>query len=165
MRTKTGEGKMQKLIGCVIGLALAFTLNARAETYVYEVKMANNTTNLSAALPVSGILNKIEISGFSAAVTGTVTVATYDGTTAVDTIVNLSALSANKIIRLMVQPTDNTGTVIPAVVSAGSTNTTTQLVVPYQPVMLGGNIKVRTINTDGNSIACKVVFYYERQLK
>jgi len=157
---------MKKMIGILAVLAV-FVMNAQAETYVYEVTMANNTTNLSEALPVSGYINKIEISGFSAAVTGTVTVATYDGTTAVDTLVNVATTSANKIIRLMVPPTDNTGTALAAAFSAlgTGTNATQVLTIPYQPVMAGGNIKVRTINIHGNSIDCKVVFYYERQLK
>ena len=158
---------MKKMILGIM-LAVAFCVNANAETYVYTATIAANSTNLSAALPVSGTLHKIEISGFSSTVTGTVTVATYDGTTAVDTIANPGALSANKIIRLLVQPTDNTGTVIPAAYAAGGTggtNAATVLSVPYIPVMVGGNVKVRCVNDVGNSIPLKVTFYYIREQK
>jgi hypothetical protein len=164
-RNKKRRRTMRKMIAVGMILAVAFVMNASAEVYVYSATISANSTNLSDALPVSGIINKIEVSGFSSTVTGTVTVATYDGTTAVDTIVNTGATSANKIVRLMVKPTDTTGTDLAAALSTSVTNMASILTIPYQPVMAGGNLKVRAVNDVGNSIPLKVVFYYERQTK
>lgn len=145
----------------VIGLIVALcAVGAFADSYTYTYTSLGNSTNTSAALPVSGWLDKIEVSGLGATRTNAVTVATYDGTTAIDTLAN-ATLTTAKIIRLRVQPTDNTGTVIPAVAGTG-TNSLTQLNVPYEPVLIGGNVKIVCVNdqiTNTNNV--KVVFYYE----
>jgi len=144
----------------VIGLIVALcAVGAFADSYTYTYTSLGNSTNTSDALPVSGWLDKIEVSGLGATRTNTVTVATYDGTTAIDTLAN-ATLTTAKIIRLRVQPTDNTGTVIPAVAGTG-TNSLTQLNVPYGPVLIGGNLKCNIINDHANSNDVKVVIYYE----
>ena len=141
---------------CVVG-------GAFADTYTYTLAAANNTTNISAALPISGYLDKIELSGPGAGATNNVVVATYDGTTAVETLATVSSLTTPKVVRLRVLPTDNTGTSLAAAFSAlgTSTNASTLINIPYQKVLAGGNLKVTTINTAGNSNDLKVVFYYE----
>ena len=146
----------------VIGLIVALcAVGAFADSYTYTYTSLGNSTNTSDALPVSGWLDKIEVSGLGATRTNTVTVATYDGTTAIDTLAS-ATLTTAKVIRLRVQPTDNTGTVIPAVAITGAeTNVTTLLTVPYGPVLVGGNLKCNIINDHANSNDVKVVIYYE----
>lgn len=154
---------MKRMIVGSIGVLLVASM-ACADTYTYSLTAAVGSTNVSAAIPVSGYLDKIEISG--AGGTSTVVIATYAGalgTTAVDTLATLT-LTTPKVIRLRVQPTDNTGTVIPAVYAAGGTggtNAATMLVVPYDKVLVGGNIKISTIDSGATGDTTKYVFYYE----
>jgi len=144
-------------------LACLCAVSVMADSYTYTYSSAGIGTNLSDAIPISGWLDKIELSnGTGAAATTTVVVATYDGTTAIDTLVT-KAVTTPVVVRLRVQPTDNTGTVIPAVAITGAeTNVTTLLTVPYGPVLVGGNIKISTINVHSTTTnENKIVFYYE----
>jgi len=149
-------------IACAI-VSLCVVVGVYADTFTYTLEADNNTTNTSAALPVSGWLDKIELSGPGAGATNGVVIATYDGTTAVDTLASVSSLTTPKVIRLRVVPTDNTGTDLAAAFSAlgKDTNASQVISIPYDKVLVGGNIKITTINTAGNDNDLKVVFYYE----
>ena len=154
---------MKRKIGYALALVCVMAIGAVADSYTYTYTSLGNSTNLSDALPVSGWLDKIEISGDGATRTNAITIATYTGTTAVDTLATVT-LTTPKVIRLRVQPTDNTGTVIPAVYAAGGTggtNAATMLTVPYGAVLAGGNMKCNIVNDHANSNNVKVVFYYE----
>jgi hypothetical protein len=154
---------MKKIVVGLIGLLVMASM-ACADTYTYTYVNGGNNTNLSAAIPVSGYLDKIEMSILAATErTSTVVVATYDGTTAVDTLGSVT-LTGTKVIRLRVQPTDNTGTVIPSVWSAAGTdgtNASTILSVVYDKVLVGGNMKVSIANAHTHASTNKIVFYYE----
>ena len=145
----------------VIGMIVALcAIGAVADSYTYTYTSLGNSTNTSDALPVSGWLDKIECSGLGATTTNTITIATYDGTTAVETIGNVTLTTA-KIVRLRKLPTDNTGTDLAAVLGASITNYSSVVSLDYERIMLGGNLKIRTVNVHANSNDVKVVFYYE----
>lgn len=141
------------IVFCLVGIVYA-------DSYTYTLVSDGNTTNTSDAIPVSGYLDKIEMSGPGSARTNQIVIATYDGTTAVETIATVSALTTPKVVRTRVLPTDNTGTALAAVGGTG-TNTLTQLNVMYEKILVGGNIKVTTINAHANACTNKVVFYFE----
>ena len=154
---------MKKIVSIML-FVLAFGSLAMADTYSYEYIAAGNYTNVSDQIPVSGYLDKIELSGLGATRTSGVVVATYTGTTAIDTLASVSALTTPVVVRLRVQPTDNTGTVIPSVWSAagtGGTNASTILSIVYDKVLVGGNIKITIINAHVNAQTNKITFYYE----
>ena len=155
---------MKKMIvGVLSMLVMAGFVCADSYTYTY---VAANCTNTSEVIPISGWLDKIELSqtaGLSTTRSNVIVVATYNGTTAVDTLASVT-LGAAKVVRLRVQPTDNTGTVIPAVWSGSGTagtNASTILSVPYGPVLVGGNIKVTIQNDHANASTNVITFYYE----
>lgn len=116
---------------------------AQADSATYSVSVTGSQAIVySDALPVSGYLDRISVVQTVGA-TCTVTVAQYSGTTAVDTYASLSALVGNKIVRTRNVGTSNTGTALAGVIEGGaSSNVTTQLVVPYERPLLGGNTKV-----------------------
>jgi len=150
-------------IACAI-VSLCAVVGVYADTFTYTLEADNNTTNTSAALPVSGWLDKIELSGPGEGATNSVVIATWDGTNAVDTLASVSSMTNTpKVIRLRVVPTDNEGTDLAAAFSAlgKDTNASQVISIPYDKVLVGGNIKVRTINTAGNDNNLKVVFYFE----
>lgn len=151
---------MKKIVSLVLGVMLLVAVSAQADSYTYSLTSAANSTNTSDAIPISGWLDKVELSINGTATTQTMLIATFDGTVAVDVIVT-NAVTSKKVVRPRVQPTDNTGTVIPAVESSGGTNATTVLNVVYDKILAGGNIKVRTVNDSTIASTNKVVFYYE----
>jgi hypothetical protein len=146
---------------------LALVLSASADVYVWSGTVTNGAPVSTNALQVSGLLDKIEVSqSAGVAVTSTVVVATFgaDGS-ALETYASLT-LTANKIVRTRVCPTDNTGTALVAATSSGSaapTNVTTILTVPYQQPIIGGNVSaVLTATTIPASVTNTVtikVFY------
>jgi len=143
-------------------------LSAVADTYTYTTTLTNGQPiSYSDALPVSGWLDKIEVATESASTT-TVTVATYSGTTAVDTFYTSAINGTNpvKVARPRVVGTDSTGAnltaaafAIPAGVSTNGVGTV--ISVPYDRPMIGGNIKVATTGTanDGSCPVTVTLFY------
>ena len=152
---------MKKMIvGVLSMLVMAGFVCADSYTYTF---VAANCTNTSEVIPISGYLDKIELSqtaGLSTTRSNVIVVATYNGTTAVDTLASVT-LGAAKVVRVRVQPTDNTGTVIPAALGASITNYSTALSVPYEKVLVGGNIKVTIQNDHANASTNVITFYYE----
>jgi hypothetical protein len=152
---------MKKMIvGVLSMLVMAGFVCADSYTYTF---VAANCTNTSEVIPISGYLDKIELSqtaGLSTTRSNVIVVATYNGTTAVDTLASVT-LGAAKVVRVRVQPTDNTGTVIPAVLGTSITNYSTALNVPYEKVLVGGNIKVTIQNDHANASTNVITFYYE----
>jgi hypothetical protein len=110
---------MKRLIaGLCAGLIAA---GAWADTVMVTKSVSNGQAiAYSNPINVSGWLDKIEIVQ-SASSTSTVTIATYSGTTAMETYASLVGWTGtSKLIRPRVLPTDNTGT---TVTGATSTNT------------------------------------------
>ena len=151
---------MKKLLAVLALFATLITF-AQADTATMSLTVTNGQAiTYSDQISASGYLDKIEVVQ-DAAATSTVTVATYSGTTSVESYASLSGLAtATKLIRPRVLPTDNTGTAIASVAGTG-TNTLTQLNVPYQMPLIGGNLKLAvtgTANDGANTVT--VTLYY-----
>jgi hypothetical protein len=150
-------------------ILMAGAMLALADSVVVDVAVTNGQAiTYSDPINVSGWLDKIELYQSRGTVaTSAVVIATYDDTTARDTLVSATALTSARVIRLRVQPTDNTGTVIPAVASGtDATNTTTMLMVPYERVIIGGNVKMAvTATTLAPAVTntVRAVIYYTKQ--
>lgn len=157
-----------------------FLLAVLVSLFVVSVSVADTATvslsvtggqaiAYSDAIPVSGILEKVEIVQ-TANVTNTIVLATYSGTTAIDTYVSLESLATStKLVRPAFLPTANTGTALAAVIGSGTdalTNLVSQvLVVPYAKAILGGNVKLAVTTDSATGEAASTVtatIYYTR---
>lgn len=157
-----------------------FLLTVLVSLFVVSVSVADTATvslsvtggqaiAYSDAIPVSGILEKVEIVQ-TANVTNTIVLATYSGTTAIDTYVSLASLATStKLVRPAFLPTANTGTALAAVIGSGTdalTNLVSQvLVVPYAKAILGGNVKLAVTTGSATGEAASTVtatIYYTR---
>lgn len=157
-----------------------FLLAVLVSLFVVSVSVADTATvslsvtggqaiAYSDAIPVSGILEKVEIVQ-TANVTNTIVLATYSGTTAIDTYVSLASLATStKLVRPAFLPTANTGTALAAVIGSGTdalTNLVSQvLVVPYAKAILGGNVKLAVTTDSATGEAASTVtatIYYTR---
>jgi hypothetical protein len=149
----------------VLGMVLVAGI-ALADTATMTLTVTNGqAATLSDPIPCSGWLDKIElVNGDGAAATSTVVVATYSGSTAVETFATKTLTSAT-VIRPRFASTANTGTAIPAVVGSGSdalTNlVTTVLTVPYEKALIGGNVKLSAAGTanDGSCTVTATIYY------
>lgn len=157
-----------KRILAITAVALAlFAIGARADSYSYSITVTNaQAITYSDPLPVSGWLDKIEVVT-DADSTQTVTVATYNGTTAVDTYATKAISGASKtatVFRPRLIGTSNAGV---AIAGAGTTNefniaATTALVAAYERPMIGGNVKCAVTGTaNDGSATVAVTIYYE----
>jgi hypothetical protein len=154
---------MKKLLAfaavCVIATA------AISDTATVTVT-ATGADAYSDAINISGYLNKVEIYRTpdpSSAVVN-VDVATFIGTTAVDTFVDLNNVATNAaavVIRPRVLPTTAAGVTLTAVDNSG-TNTTTMLVGNYEKPLVGGNLKLKVGASGGTNATVTATFYYER---
>jgi hypothetical protein len=158
---------MKKMLAVVAMVACVATV-ARADFYEYSVTTATGAvTTVSDQIPISGYLDRVEIIQ-TAGRTNSFTIASYDGTTAVDTIVASGALTGNKVIRPRVIGTTTAGVNLAPAVQAGSdavtNNVGTALIAAYERPMVGGNIKVSILGDAANvaTTAVKVRFYFER---
>lgn len=144
---------------------------AIADTYTFTATLTNGQPiTYSDPLPVSGYLEKIEVSADVASTT-TVTVATYtSGNQALDTYATkaISAVGTNAtaVFRTRVLGTDNAATALSAAGLLNNTTNTytgvgTSLVAGYERPMLGGNVKVALTGTanDGSCPVTVTLFY------
>ena len=157
---------MKKMLAVVVMVACG-AMAARADFYEYSVTTATGAvTTVSAQIPVSGYLDRVEIIQ-TADRTNTFTIATYDSTTAIDTVVASGALTGNKVIRPRIIGTTTAGVALAGVVATG-TNTSAAassvLVAGYEKPLVGGNLKVSILGDAANvaTTAVKVRFYFER---
>lgn len=156
---------MKKMLAMVVVVACVATV-ARADFYEYSVTTATGAvTTVSAQIPISGYLDRVEIIQ-TAGRTNSFTIASYDGTTAVDTVVSVSALAtATDVIRPRIIGTTTAGVNLAAAAN-GTNNYTagTVLVANYERPLVGGNIKVSILGNAANvaTTAVKVRFYFER---
>lgn len=149
---------MKKLIGLVAILAAASV--AMADTANVTLTVAGACAVTSSPIVASGTLEKIEVSQWANS-TNTIVIATYSGTTALETFASLTANTAStKLIRPSFLPTDNTGTALTA--TEAGTNSSTQIIIPYRQTMLGGNMKMIVTSGTGSITTGDVsaVIYY-----
>ncbi len=154
-----------KKIGLILVALVGLAGMAQAATVSASLTVTNTQAiTYSDPIQISGTLQKIEVVQ-SAGSTSTVTVASYNGTNAVDTFASLTSLVGSKVVRLMVAPTDNTGTAI-----ASSTNNATAvgtvLAVPYVQPYIGGNVKL-AVTAAGSATGTNTVtvtLFYEKPM-
>jgi hypothetical protein len=137
---------MNKLTRLIIGVAvLAAAVSARADTRTVSMTVTNGQLiTYSDQIPASGLLDRIEITQ-TAGSTATVTVATYSGTTAVETFASHTA-GGNVVVRPGFMRTTTAGTAITAAQLNGADTTNsppgTVLVAQYGKPIIGGNLKL-----------------------
>ncbi len=153
---------MNKVIGVIGVLALASGL-AFAESITVSVTATNRETAYSAALPVHGVIDKVEYvkTGNSQA---DIVVASYDGTTAIDTFVsklNLAAGTKRGVVRPRVIGTDTAGTDLTYGSALQLTNVTQVLVAAYEAPMAGGNVKVCVVNDETTNVTATVTIFFK----
>jgi hypothetical protein len=139
---------MKKFVSFIAVIALAGLVNADTFTWSSSVLTTSTQVEVSADLPVSGTLIKIEAwSGAIGLQTSTVTLASYAGSTAIDTYATLTVPGTGtnyKVAYPRRVGTGSTGVNLTSAIGVGeNTNTTQILVVPYEPIMLGGNTRIR----------------------
>lgn len=150
---------MKKLIVGVgiIAALLAAVVPVQADQYYQEVTIicTNGGTEYSDPLAVAGLLDKVEyIKG--GADTQTFTVATFSGTTAIDTLATKQVTAAaSGVVRPRVVGMTTAGVALAGAVTTASVTTnslgqvltapatTTTLVGAYERPRIGGNVKIR----------------------
>jgi len=157
---------MKKVL-VMLGVVLLAVNFAMADSVSVTVTVTNGqAATFSDLIPASGWLDRIEVRQDSSA-TSTIVVATYDGTTAVETFATLSGLTdAQKVVRPRLIGTTTAGVAL-AAVAAGSTAALTNayastvLVAPYERPLIGGNLKARVTGTanDGSNPVTVTVFF------
>jgi len=157
---------MKKIMCLFLVALIGVAVLAQADTATVSLSVTNGQAiSYSDAIPASGILDRIEVIQSDATATSTVTVATYSGTTAVDTVASLSALVGNKVVRPRIIGTTTAGVNLAAAVQSGSdavtNNVGTVLVGAYEKPMVGGNLKMAvtgTFNAGTNTVTAKLYF-------
>lgn len=161
---------MKKFV-CVLGLVLTASLAfGDSVTFTSGNNTTSTTTEVSAVLPVSGYLDKIVMYNSIAGATSAVVVADYsaDGI-AVETYATASAVADTTatVIRPRVLGTSTAGAALTySILSSGvqSTNILTQQIqVPYERMIIGGNVKVSLIATvvpsNKTNVVTTIVFF------
>lgn len=159
---------MKKLVSLLLVGLVAMALTASADSYTYTYVNAGIGTNWSAAIPVSGWLDKIEIYNVSGATrTGIVTVCTAYSNTTIEIYANNISNNTAKVIRPRVKGTDQYGTALTyeLVASSDATNEVQQVQVLYEKPMIGGNLKIQCKNHDATVYCTNVVVIYYEPLK
>lgn len=158
---------MNKILTAILMTVLVCGM-AFADTATVSLTVTNGQAiTYSDPIPASGLLDKIEVSQTS---TGAViTVATYSGTTALETFASISAGTAQtKLIIPRRVGTSNAGVSVTAAAVAGSDATTntagTVLAAPYEAPIIGGNTKLAVTAHASAAIATNTVtaiLYYQ----
>jgi hypothetical protein len=137
---------MKKMIGLFVAAVVGIAVLAQADTRTVALTVTNGQAiTYSDPIPASGELDKIEISQTSTG--ATITVATYSGTTALETFATMATgTTQTKLFVPRRVGTTSAGVSIVAVVGSGSdalTNlATTVLSAPYEAPVIGGNVKL-----------------------
>lgn len=152
---------MKKLIGVIGAVAMAGGL-AFSESITVSVTATNSQTSYSAAVPIHGVIDKVEYvkTGNSQA---DIVVASFDGTTAIDTFVsklNLAAGTQTGVVRPRVIGTTTAGVDITAATNAVGV-TATALVAAYEAPMAGGNVKVKLVNDESTNVTASVTIFFK----
>jgi hypothetical protein len=156
---------MKKALVAIMAVAVV-AVTAKSAVYEETFLVTTNAAVVSAAFPIAGVLDKIEVVQ-SAGVTNSIVVATYAGTTAVDTLMTLTDLTGNKVVRPRLIGTTTAGVNLAAAIIADATNTVGQiLAAPYERPYIAGNVKATiTAHADNGEETATVTlrFYFIRQ--
>ena len=153
---------------CILILAgCLFVVGAIADTTVVNV-IATGANAISEPIRASGWLDRIEISRADPGgqdVVG-VTIATYEGNTAINTFATVAALATNgvTVIRPRVIGTTTAGVNLAAATGATGTgtNVTQFLTAAYEPMLLGHNMRMAVTASAGTNANVRAVLYYTR---
>lgn len=158
---------MKRLLIFAAAVAL-FASFAVADSATVEVTAAGAAT-YSDAINISGYIERVELVKSTDNDVVDIDVATFDGTTILESIVNIDALATSTdtvVIRPRVVGTGLSGTALAAVTgTAVGTNTTQMLTVPYERIMAGGNVKLKVTAAAGTNATVKATIYYQRTAK
>ena len=158
---------MKRLLVFAAAVAL-FASFAVADSATVEVTAAGAAT-YSDAINISGYIERVELVKSTDNNVVDIDVATFDGTTILESIVNIDALATSTdtvVIRPRVVGTGLSGSALAAVTgTAVGTNTTQMLTVPYERIMAGGNIKLKVTAAAGTNATVKATIYYQRTAK
>ena len=158
---------MKRLLTFAAAVAL-FASFAVADSATVEVTAAGAAT-YSDAINISGYIERVELVKSTDNNVVDIDVATFDGTTILESIVNIDALATSTdtvVIRPRVVGTGLSGSALAAVTgTAVGTNTTQMLTVPYERIMAGGNIKLKVTAAAGTNATVKATIYYQRTAK
>ena len=154
---------MKKLLGIVMILACVCGLG-RADTWTYTIDAVTGKSYTSGVAVASGWLDRLEFSQETAS-TCTWQVATYDS--ANSKVIQLYGGKGNDtgdttVIRPRGLGTSTNGTQITYVAASGTTNVLQQLVAQYEPMMIGGNTRVKITQgaVTGLTNTLKVTIFY-----
>lgn len=154
---------MNKFKMILAALLCVAAVAVQADTYTYTYSVTTGDVITSSAVPVSGWLDKIEISQHANG-TCSVVVATFDGTTAVDTYATVANLTdTTKVVRTRLIGTGNSGTDL-AAANVGTPSNAVPTLLPtalYERPMIGGNTKIQITGESVPAQDVKVVIYYE----
>jgi hypothetical protein len=147
---------MKKMLGIMVALSV-FAGIAQAAVYEETFTVTTNAAVVSAILPVAGTLDKVEVIQ-SAGVTNTIVLATYTGTTAVDTYVSLADLTGNKVVRPRIIGTTTAGVNLAAAANGTNDYTAgTVLVAAYERPYIAGNVKATLTANEANAAASSTI--------
>jgi len=153
---------MKRLILIAAVCVCAFAAFADSVTVTVTCP-TNGTTTYSSAINASGWVDRIEIVKSLDAAGANIDIATFSGTTAMNSFVDINALASatdTVVIRPRVLGTGLSGTALAAVTgTAVGTNTTTMLVAQYERMMIGGNT---LLSVSGTNATVTATIYYER---
>lgn len=159
---------MKRLILCACAV-LFVAAAAQSDTATATVTTAG-AAGYSAVIPASGWLDRVEIVKSSDNDVVDIDLATWSGTTAVQTFVDINALATSTDQKVVIPRTVGTtsgGTALTAagaIVAGASTNAVagTVLVVPYEKYLIGGNLKLKVGSSAGTNATVTATLYYER---
>ena len=163
---------MKRLLIFAAAVAL-FASFAAADSATVEVTAAGAAT-YSDAINISGYIERVELVKSADNDVVDIDLATFSGTTILESIVNIDALATatdTVVIRPRVVGTGLSGSALAAVVTSGpygeGTNgvATTALTVPYERIMAGGNVKLKVTAAAGTNATVKATIYYQRTAK
>ena len=147
--------------------AAMLTICAVADTRTVTVS-ATGADAFSEQINASGWLDRVEIVKSTDNDVVNIDLATWTGTTAVDTYVDINALATATdvvVIRPRVIGTGASGTALAAaglLVAGGVTNVSgTVLVAPYERPMIGGNLKLKVGASAGTNATITATIFYE----
>lgn len=149
------------ILAMIAGL---FACMAYADTATVVVSAAGADA-YSDAINISGYLDRVELVKSADIEVVDIDIATFSGTTAVETYVNIDALATatdQVVIRPRVYATDASGTALAASVIAGTNAPGTVLSIPYEKPLVGGNLKLKVGASAGTNATVTATFYYER---
>ncbi len=161
---------MKKLF--ILAAACAFAFAAISDTVTVTVS-AVGAAAYSDPINISGYLDRVELVKSDDNDVVDIDLATWSGTTAVETYVDINALATATdvvVVRPRVLPTTAAGVVLaPAalITEGGTTNVTagTALVGAYEKPLVGGNIKLKVGAAAGTNATVTATLYFERLAK